>query len=163
MFDDGRITREGGELGTTSSAPTHRPGSQRLAGASGFGGVIRELQAAGHPVVAPPNPLRSLAFYAAAIGALVGAIDGPLVLVGHSYGVGANCSYRLTPPVFWNARLSSAGGLQRPVGDDPGIARTGSSQRVGYRHDLLCAGQRCYGAHCWLAAGRLRYQPRTLR
>src|SRR5271170_1583448 len=57
-----------------------------FADASGFGGVIRELQAAGHSVVAPPNPLRSLAFDAAAIAAYVGAIDGPVVLVGHSYG-----------------------------------------------------------------------------
>jgi pimeloyl-ACP methyl ester carboxylesterase len=57
-----------------------------FADASGFGGVIRELRAAGHEVVAPPNPLRSLAFDASAIAALVVAIDGPVVLVGHSYG-----------------------------------------------------------------------------
>jgi pimeloyl-ACP methyl ester carboxylesterase len=37
-------------------------------------------------VVAPPNPLRSLASDAAAISAVVQAIDGPVVLVGHSYG-----------------------------------------------------------------------------
>src|ERR1700722_11797667 len=37
-------------------------------------------------VIAPPNPLRSLAFDAAAIASLVTAIDGPVVLVGHSYG-----------------------------------------------------------------------------
>lgn len=57
-----------------------------FADASGFAGVIRELENAGHPVVAPPNPLRSLAFDAAAVGAAVSAIDGPVVLVGHSYG-----------------------------------------------------------------------------
>ena len=57
-----------------------------FADASGFGGVIRELQSTGHSVVAPPNPLRSLAFDAAAVAAYVGAIDGPVVLVGHSYG-----------------------------------------------------------------------------
>jgi pimeloyl-ACP methyl ester carboxylesterase len=57
-----------------------------FADASGFAGVIRELENAGHPVVAPPNPLRSLAFDAAAIAAAVSAIDGPVVLVGHSYG-----------------------------------------------------------------------------
>jgi pimeloyl-ACP methyl ester carboxylesterase len=57
-----------------------------FADASGFGGVIRELSTAGHRVLAPPNPLRGLAFDAAATAAFVHAIEGPVVLVGHSYG-----------------------------------------------------------------------------
>jgi pimeloyl-ACP methyl ester carboxylesterase len=57
-----------------------------FADASGFGGVIRELSAEGYRVLAPPNPLRGLAGDAASVGAVVGAIDGPVVLVGHSYG-----------------------------------------------------------------------------
>ncbi|HJY95159.1 MAG TPA: alpha/beta fold hydrolase, partial [Streptosporangiaceae bacterium] len=57
-----------------------------FADASGFAGVIRELNSAGHPVIAPPNPLRSLASDAAAVSAVVKAIDGPVLLVGHSYG-----------------------------------------------------------------------------
>jgi pimeloyl-ACP methyl ester carboxylesterase len=57
-----------------------------FADASGFGGVIRELTASGHDVVAPPNPLRGLGFDAGTITSLVTAIDGPVVLVGHSYG-----------------------------------------------------------------------------
>jgi pimeloyl-ACP methyl ester carboxylesterase len=57
-----------------------------FADASGFAGVIRELETAGHTVVAPPNPLRSLASDAAAIADVVRSIDGPVVLVGHSYG-----------------------------------------------------------------------------
>jgi pimeloyl-ACP methyl ester carboxylesterase len=57
-----------------------------FADASGFGGVIRELESAGHKVVAPPNPLRGVGFDAATVGAVAGAIDGPVVLVGHSYG-----------------------------------------------------------------------------
>ena len=57
-----------------------------FADASGFGGVIRELISAGHEAVAPPNPLRSLAFDASALGAAVKAIEGPVLLVGHSYG-----------------------------------------------------------------------------
>lgn len=57
-----------------------------FADASGFAGVIRELESAGHTVVAPPNPLRSLASDAAALSAVVKAIDGPVLLVGHSYG-----------------------------------------------------------------------------
>ena len=57
-----------------------------FADASGFAGVIRELDSAGHSVIAPPNPLRSLASDAAAVSAVVNAIDGPVLLVGHSYG-----------------------------------------------------------------------------
>src|SRR5690606_28588690 len=49
-------------------------------------GVAQRLHAAGHPLVAAANPLRSVAHDAAAIGDLVRTIDGPVVLVGHSYG-----------------------------------------------------------------------------
>jgi pimeloyl-ACP methyl ester carboxylesterase len=57
-----------------------------FADASGFAGVITELEAAGHAVVAPPNPLRSLAGDAAAIHAVVETLEGPVILVGDSYG-----------------------------------------------------------------------------
>jgi pimeloyl-ACP methyl ester carboxylesterase len=57
-----------------------------FADASGFGGVIRELAAWGYRAVAPPNPLRSLAGDAAALRAVVTAIDRRVLLVGHSYG-----------------------------------------------------------------------------
>jgi len=48
--------------------------------------VIEPLQAAGHRVIAAANPLRGLASDAAAVSDLVRSIDGPVVLVGHSYG-----------------------------------------------------------------------------
>jgi pimeloyl-ACP methyl ester carboxylesterase len=57
-----------------------------FADASGFGGVIRELESAGHSVLAPPNPLRGVAFDASVVSNVVKTIDGPVVLVGHSYG-----------------------------------------------------------------------------
>lgn len=57
-----------------------------FADASGFGGVIRELQTRGITVRAPANPLRGLAFDSDYVKAFVGAIDGPVLLVGHSYG-----------------------------------------------------------------------------
>jgi pimeloyl-ACP methyl ester carboxylesterase len=57
-----------------------------FADASGYAGVIRELQARGVEVRAPMNPLRSLAFDADAIARYTNSIDGPVVLVGHSYG-----------------------------------------------------------------------------
>jgi pimeloyl-ACP methyl ester carboxylesterase len=48
--------------------------------------VIDSLAGAGHPVIAAANPLRDLATDAAAVGDLVRTIDGPVVLVAHSYG-----------------------------------------------------------------------------
>jgi len=57
-----------------------------FADASGFSGLIRELESSGHTVVAPPNPLRGLASDAAALATVVRAIEGPVLLVGHSYG-----------------------------------------------------------------------------
>jgi pimeloyl-ACP methyl ester carboxylesterase len=48
--------------------------------------VIDPLAAEGHRVIAAANPLRSLAGDAAAVSDLVRTIEGPVVLVGHSYG-----------------------------------------------------------------------------
>ena len=49
-------------------------------------GVAKRLHAAGHPVVAAANPLRGIAHDAAWISDIVRTINGPVVLVGHSYG-----------------------------------------------------------------------------
>ena len=57
-----------------------------FADASGFAGVIRHLQAQGVPVRAPMNPLRGLASDAEAIARYTTTVEGPIVLVGHSYG-----------------------------------------------------------------------------
>jgi pimeloyl-ACP methyl ester carboxylesterase len=48
--------------------------------------VIDRLLDAGHPVIAAANPLRGVAADASAVSDLVRAVDGPVVLVGHSYG-----------------------------------------------------------------------------
>lgn len=56
------------------------------ADSTGFDGTIRALRGQGLNVVAAANPLRSLAGDAAYVGALLRTIDGPTVLVGHSYG-----------------------------------------------------------------------------
>jgi pimeloyl-ACP methyl ester carboxylesterase len=49
-------------------------------------GVIERLHAAGITSVAVANPLRSLAGDAAYVRDVIAAVDGPVVLVGHSYG-----------------------------------------------------------------------------
>jgi len=51
-----------------------------------WSGVISRLHAAGHKAIAFANPLRSLSGDAAALSDLLSSIDGPVVLVGHSYG-----------------------------------------------------------------------------
>ncbi len=50
-----------------------------------WNGVIDALTATGHRALAASNPLRSLAGDAEAVSDVVRAIDGPVVLVGHSY------------------------------------------------------------------------------
>jgi pimeloyl-ACP methyl ester carboxylesterase len=56
------------------------------ADASSWTRVVRRLQGDGFPVVAPANPLRSLAADSAYLDSILETIDGPIVLVGHSYG-----------------------------------------------------------------------------
>ncbi|HMJ34913.1 MAG TPA: alpha/beta hydrolase [Baekduia sp.] len=57
-----------------------------FAESASWNGVVGRLLAAGHPAVAAANPLRGVAGDAAAISDLVRTIEGPVVLVGHSYG-----------------------------------------------------------------------------
>jgi len=57
-----------------------------FADASSWNGVIGRLQQQGCTVVAPPNPLRGLGVDSAYVASVVNQIDGPVLLVGHSYG-----------------------------------------------------------------------------
>jgi pimeloyl-ACP methyl ester carboxylesterase len=53
---------------------------------SGWNDVITKLQKRGYPVIAPANPLRNLSSDAAYVSSVLDTIEGPIVLVGHSYG-----------------------------------------------------------------------------
>ncbi|MEW2485516.1 alpha/beta hydrolase [Streptomyces sp. NPDC048411] len=57
-----------------------------FADATGWIGVIAELRSSGIPVIAPSNPLRGLTSDAAYLASVLAQVDGPTVLVGHSYG-----------------------------------------------------------------------------
>lgn len=57
-----------------------------FADSSGFSETIRRLLNDGYSVVAAANPLRGLSSDATAIKTLLATIEGPIVLVGHSYG-----------------------------------------------------------------------------
>ena len=56
------------------------------ADASSWTGVIQRLQAAGHDVVALPNGLRGPSADAAVVRSYLDTVEGPVVLVAHSYG-----------------------------------------------------------------------------
>ncbi|MEU0542106.1 alpha/beta hydrolase [Nocardia sp. NPDC005978] len=57
-----------------------------FADATSWDGVASGLRADGYRVVVPDNPLRGPGSDAAAIERTLAGIDGPIVLVGHSYG-----------------------------------------------------------------------------
>jgi len=57
-----------------------------FAESASWDGVIDPLLSADHPVIAAPNPLRSVAADAQAVSDLVRTVEGPVVLVAHSYG-----------------------------------------------------------------------------
>ncbi len=56
-----------------------------FADASSWNGVITQLQAKGVPVRAPANPLRGIAADSAYVASVLEQIEGPAVVVGHSY------------------------------------------------------------------------------
>jgi pimeloyl-ACP methyl ester carboxylesterase len=77
------------EPGTTPAAaagPTVVLVHGSFADASGWAGVIPILQEAGLNVLAPANPLRSVPGDAAYIRSVLDGVEGPIVLVAHSYG-----------------------------------------------------------------------------
>ncbi|GHH61008.1 pimeloyl-ACP methyl ester carboxylesterase [Streptomyces umbrinus] len=57
-----------------------------FADSSSWNGVVEKLQSHDYPVVAAANPLRGLTSDGEYVRQLVASIEGPVVLVGHSYG-----------------------------------------------------------------------------
>ena len=57
-----------------------------FADGSSWNGVIERLQQQGYMVIAPANPLRGVVADSAYTASLLGQIDGPVLLAGHSYG-----------------------------------------------------------------------------
>jgi pimeloyl-ACP methyl ester carboxylesterase len=81
------------EKGTVMAQPT--PTSTPLtvvlvhgafADASSWNEVIERLQQQGYTVIAPPNPLRGVLSDSAYLASFLNQIDGPILLVAHSYG-----------------------------------------------------------------------------
>lgn len=76
----------GGGVAQEPAKPTIVLVHGAFADASGWYGVIRQLNQDGYRTVAATNPLRTLSGDAATVASLLKAIDGDIVLVGHSYG-----------------------------------------------------------------------------
>lgn len=70
----------------TSTKPTVVLVHGAFADASGFGAVIDRLRDDGYPVRAAPNPLVDLQFDGATVRGFLDSIEGPKIVVGHSYG-----------------------------------------------------------------------------
>jgi len=85
------FTSGGTASGTSTPARSHPKPTIVLvhggwADSSGWNGEISRLEKRGYPVIAPANPLRGLTSDADYVRSVLQTINGPIVLVGHSYG-----------------------------------------------------------------------------
>ncbi|MBE9157039.1 alpha/beta hydrolase [Nodosilinea sp. LEGE 06152] len=75
---------------STTSAQNIKPTIVLVHGAfaesSSWNGVLTQLNETGHPTVAAANPLRGVKSDADYVVSILKSIEGPIVLVGHSYG-----------------------------------------------------------------------------
>ncbi|MEO8523291.1 MAG: alpha/beta hydrolase [Caldimonas sp.] len=70
----------------TMSKPTILLVHGAFAESASWNGVMKRLLAKGYPVVAVANPLRSVKGDAGYLDSVVESVNGPVILVGHSYG-----------------------------------------------------------------------------
>jgi pimeloyl-ACP methyl ester carboxylesterase len=77
------LTQEGTQM---NAKPTIVLVHGAFADSSSWENVTRILLSEGYPVVAAANPLRGLQSDADYVSTVIGSIEGPVVLVGHSYG-----------------------------------------------------------------------------
>ncbi|MFD7025236.1 alpha/beta fold hydrolase [Promicromonospora sukumoe] len=124
----GLATAQTSQARDTAAKPTVVLVHGAWADAGGFAAVGTALHVAGYPVLEFANPLRSLSTDSAALGAyLQQRTDGPVILVGHSYGGAVITDAALSDPdvkalVYIDAFVPDAGesltdllGRQGPV------------------------------------------------
>src|SRR5260370_25107504 len=70
----------------TNAKPTIVIVHGAFADASSWNEVIERLQQQGYDIIAPPNPLRGVRSDSAYMASFLNQIDGPILLVAHSYG-----------------------------------------------------------------------------
>ncbi|MGS0684945.1 alpha/beta fold hydrolase [Nakamurella sp. GG22] len=71
---------------TPRAEADHRSRPRSVRDAPGWNGVAERLIRKGYPVIAPANPLRGLSADSAYLHSFLSQVDGPVLLVGHSYG-----------------------------------------------------------------------------
>ncbi|MFG3310237.1 alpha/beta fold hydrolase [Streptomyces wuyuanensis] len=102
-----------------------------FADSSSWDGVVKRLKKDGYPVVAAANALRGVSSDAASVRALLAGIDGPVVLVGHSYGGAvitnaAHGSGEVKALVYADAFLPDKGeNVNKPASKFPGSVIAG--------------------------------------
>ncbi|WP_129793913.1 alpha/beta fold hydrolase [Sphingosinicella sp. CPCC 101087] len=79
-------TTANAQASASSDQPTIVLVHGAFAESSSWNDVITSLKGKGHRVIAAANPLRSVSGDSAEIASIVRAIEGPVILVGHSYG-----------------------------------------------------------------------------
>ncbi|MET8329939.1 alpha/beta hydrolase [Streptomyces sp. NPDC005181] len=111
-----------------------------FADASSWNAVAERLQRDGYSVVAPANPLRGLAGDSAYIASFLKSIQGPIVLVGHSYGgavisTAAAGNSQVKSLVFVNAFMPDKGEALGALGDKfPGSELAAALKPVPFRN-----------------------------
>ena len=84
------VSRSGSRAAATTVVDSARPTivveHGAFTDASGWDAVVGRLRRRGYDVLAPANPLRGVGADAAYLKSVLKTIDGPIVLVGHSYG-----------------------------------------------------------------------------
>jgi pimeloyl-ACP methyl ester carboxylesterase len=89
-------------MDSTTQDPAPKPTVVLVHGAfaesASWNGVIARLQHHGFPVVAAANPLRGLGSDVDYVKAVLSGIEGPVVLVGHSYGGMVNSAAAVDNP-----------------------------------------------------------------
>jgi pimeloyl-ACP methyl ester carboxylesterase len=86
LIMSGSIIAQEGTVMNSETKPTIVLVHGAFADSSSWEGVTRILLQDGYPVVAAANPLRSLSGDAGYVSTVLSSIEGPVVLVGHSYG-----------------------------------------------------------------------------
>jgi pimeloyl-ACP methyl ester carboxylesterase len=120
-----------------------------FADASSWNGVIALLQQQGYTVVAPPSPLRGVAADSTYTASLLGQIDGPVLLAGHSYG-GAVITNAATSAPHVVGLIYVAAFAQHQEEHD-----RGGNDGTGYQHIIrACQAGRCGPAECRLCRSR---------
>ena len=75
-----------GSVGADANKPTIVLVHGGWDNSTGWNAVVAKLQKSGFEVIAPANQLRDLASDSAYVSSVLDTIEGPIVLVGHSYG-----------------------------------------------------------------------------